>query len=132
MAVIFFGVIEVGLMTDQVVELSRVAREAARGASTGWTPTQIDAYLEDLENIDPQELTATCEYQQLDKTTGTYGSWLHLGSIGPCNNARCGDRVRVRLQYSHRLISGGFFAGLADDVDAQTTTLAAAATLRRD
>ncbi|MBD3292804.1 MAG: hypothetical protein GF393_07745 [Armatimonadia bacterium] len=132
LTVIFFGVVEIGLMTDTVVELSRVAREAARGASRGWTPAQIDTYVQGLENVDPQELTSFYEYQPLDRDTGTYGVWQSLSSIGPCNNARDGDRVRVRLQYEHHLISGGFFAGLADDTEAQTTTLSAVTTLRRD
>lgn len=132
LALIFFGVVEVGLMADNVVELSRVAREAARGASRGWTPTQMDTYLQGLENLDPAELSAVYEYQSFDRDTGVYGAWLPLTSIGPCNNARDGDRVRVSLQYEHALISGGFFAGLADDPEAQTKMLVAEATLRRD
>ncbi|MFW6156100.1 MAG: TadE family protein [Armatimonadota bacterium] len=129
---IFFGVVEIGIMADSVVELTRVTREAARGASRGWTPSQVSSFLQQLRSIDPETITVECEYQPLDPETGEYGAWQPLTSVGSFNSARDGDRVRVVLTCEHKLISGGLFGGLVDDPQTGTTTLSATATFRRD
>jgi len=132
LAVIFFGVTEVGLIADRTAELTRTSREAARGASRGWTPALIEDCVDGLTSLDPNRISVTCEYQPLDHETGVYGSWTPLGSVGPCNNARDGDRVRVRMEYEHVLVSGRMFAGLVDGPEEGTKTLSAVTTLRRD
>jgi len=132
LAVIFFGMTEVGLMADATTNLTSMAREAARGASRGWTPAQINDYIDGITDLDPDRLSVACEYQPLDGETGVRGAWQPLGSVGPCNNARDGDRVRVRLEYQHELMSGPLFPGLADGQEEGTKTLCAVTTLRRD
>jgi len=132
LTVIFFGVVETGLIAHTALEITRISREAARGASRGWTPSQINAYTSGLQSVLSQRMSVICEYQPFDRDTGTYGSWTPLGSIGPCNNARDGDRVRVRIDYAHELVSGGLFAALVDNPEQGTTMLSSATTLRRD
>lgn len=132
LAVILFGIAEVGVIGNEMVELTRVSREATRGASRGWTPEQIGFYVNGLTSIDPDRLTVTSEYQAYDSDTGTYGAWTPLISVGPCNNARDGDRVRVSLRYQHEFTAGGLFSGLVEDPDSGTMELSAKTTLRRD
>ncbi len=130
---LLFGTIEAGLMAQNTMTLNELARQAARGASRGWTPSRMDACIDAAaDRLDLARLTRSYEYRRFDEDTNTWGSWTALGSLGPFNNARDGDRVRVQLSYRHKLVSGRLFEGLLGDAQDGSVTLSASVTLRHE
>ena len=131
---LFFGIIEFGLTVKDLVGLNQAAREGARCAAVGATPTAIDTRIANsAPTIDTGEFSALYEYRSYDADTG-WGEWTVLGinEYGDENNAGVGDQIRIRLQYPHHLVTGRLFASLADDPEQCTITLSTAIVMRRE
>lgn len=136
LAVFLFGIIEFGWMMGHVLSLKQAAREGARLATIGATPTAIaqrvrdNATMLDVTNLSidvqckPEGAPNHMDFWEPLDVTGS-GADAH-------NTAPPGSDLRVKLTYPHQLITGGIFARLADSPDSRTITLAAAVIMRRE
>jgi hypothetical protein len=130
---LLFGIIEFGLMVKNLVGVNQAAREGARSAAVGATPTTLDARIGGAApTIDTSALSIQYHYRSFDESTGTWGSWQTLGVDGSENNAQPGDQIRISIDYPHQLVTGGLFAGLADDPEQGTITLSTAIVMQRE
>ena len=129
--VFLFGILECGLLIKDAVGLNQAAREGARAAATGATPTTIDLRVTtSAPTIDTSKMSKLYEYRSWDPDG--YGQWTVLGADGGQNNASERDQIRVTLQYPHQLVTGALFASLADDTGGDTVTLSTAIITRRE
>ncbi len=130
---LLFGIIEFGLMVKDLVGVNQAAREGARSAAVGATPTTLTTRIAGAApTINAGNLNATYHYRSFNEGTGAWGSWLSLGIDGSENNAQAGDQIRITIQYPHQLVTGGLFAGLADDPENGTITLNTAIVMQRE
>jgi hypothetical protein len=130
---LLFGIIEFGLMVKDLVGVNQAAREGARSAAVGATPATLDSRIAGAApTINTGNLNLTYHYRSFDENAGTWGSWQTLGADGAENNAQAGDQIRITIQYPHQLVTGGLFAGLADDPDNGTITLNTAIVMQRE
>jgi len=130
---LLFGIIEFGLMVKDLVGVNQAAREGARSAAVGATPTTLNARIAGAApTINASALNITCEYRSFDESSGSWGNWTTLGVDGVENNAEAGDQIRISIQYPHQLVTGGLFAGLADDPENGTITLSTAIVMQRE
>ncbi len=130
---LLFGIIEFGLMVKDLVGVNQAAREGARSAAVGATPSTLDTRIAGAApTINGADLSITYDYRAFDESTGTWGSWTTLGTDGGENNAEAGDQIRITINYPHQLVTGGLFAGLADDPETGTVTLNTAIVMQRE
>jgi len=130
--VLLFGILEGGLLIKDVVGLNQAAREGARVAAAGATPTSIGLHVAtSAPTIDTGQVSELYEHRTCD-AGGSYGEWTVLGADGAQNDADEGDQIRVTLHYPHRLVTGGMFASLADNPDGDSITVSTAITIRRE
>ena len=121
------------MQVDRVLDEPEAAREGARTAAVGATPTTIDSRIAaSAPTIDTGQITELYEYRSYDQDTSSWGDWTVLGVDGEYNNAAEGDQIRISLQYPHQLVTGGVFASLADDPENSTITLSTAIAMRRE
>ncbi len=131
--VLLFGIIEFGLIVKDVMGINQAAREGARAAVVGATPSIIDVRINGAAaTLDVNQLTKLYEYRHLYEDTATWGEWTVLGTCDGDNNAVDGDQIRVSIDYTHQLVSGGLFSGLADNPEEGTMTLSSAIIMRRE
>lgn len=130
---LLFGIIEFGLMVKDLVGINQAAREGARAAAVG-APPDIAALrvVAAAPAMDSTALQTRFEFRSLDATTGTWSAWQPLGVDGPENSAQRGDQIRVTVHYPHQLITGGLFAGLADEPGSGTITLHTSIVIQRE
>src|SRR5690554_5611633 len=113
LVLLLFGTLEIGFMAKQAHSLNHVAREAARIASTGATNARIAAHIADVApGMNAGQIEATLEQRTWDPQSNTWGSWSSLTDDGVENSAGTGDQIRVSLQYSYTLITGGLMASV--------------------
>jgi Flp pilus assembly protein TadG len=130
---LLFGIIEFGLMVKDLVGVNQAAREGARSAAVGATPSTLDTRIANAApTIQESDLNNTYEYRSFDESSGTWSSWQTLGVDGNENNAEAGDQIRISINYPHQLVTGGLFAGLADDPQQGTVTLSTAIVMQRE
>jgi len=130
---LLFGIIEFGLMVKDLVGVNQAAREGARSAAVGATPATLDARIAGAApTINADNLDITYDFRSYDDGTGSWGSWQTLGVDDSENNAEPGDQIRISIQYPHQLVTGGLFAGLADDPENGTVTLSTAIVMQRE
>ncbi|MFP4248551.1 MAG: TadE/TadG family type IV pilus assembly protein [Armatimonadota bacterium] len=130
---LLFGIIEFGLMVKDLVGVNQAAREGARSAAVGATPTTLNARIAGAApTIDTSALNIEYDRRTFDESSGTWGSWQTLGVDGEKNNAAPGDQIRISVEYPHQLVTGGLFAGLADDPENGTITLSTAIVMQRE
>ena len=130
---LLFGIIEFGLMVKDLVGINQAAREGARSAVVGATPTTLDARIGGAApTIDATTLSIQYDYRSFDESAGTWSSWQTLGVDGSENNAEPGDQIRVSIDYPHQLATGGLFAGLVNDPENGTMTLSTAIVMQRE
>jgi Flp pilus assembly protein TadG len=130
---LLFGIIEFGLMVKDLVGVNQAAREGARAAAVGATPTSLNARVAgSAPTIDAEQLSMTYEYRAFDEDSSTWGSWQTLTVVDGENSAQPGDQIRVSVSYPHQLVTGGLFSGLADDPENGTVTLSTAIVMQRE
>ena len=130
---LLFGIIEFGLMVKDLVGVNQAAREGARSAAVGATPATLNTRIAgSAPTINADNLDITYEFRTFDEASGSWGSWQTLGVDGSENNAKSGDQIRISIQYPHQLVTGGLFAGLADDPENGTITLSTAIVMQRE
>jgi hypothetical protein len=130
---LLFGIIEFGLMVKDLVGVNQAAREGARSAAIGATPSTLGARIAGAApTIDTDALNIQYDRRTFDESSGTWGSWQTLGVDGSKNDAASGDQIRISIEYPHQLVTGGLFAGLADDPESGTITLNTAIVMQRE
>jgi len=130
---LLFGIIEFGLMVKDLVGVNQAAREGARCAAVGATPATLDTRIAAAApTINGANLQKTYEYRAFDEASGTWGDWQALADDGVENTAETGDQIRISIQYPHQLVTGGLFAGIADDPGGGTITLRTAIVMQRE
>ncbi|MGI5818072.1 MAG: TadE/TadG family type IV pilus assembly protein [Armatimonadota bacterium] len=130
---LLFGIIEFGLMVKNLVGINQAAREGARSASVGATPATLETRVRGAApTINADDLSIACDFRSFDQSAGTWSAWQTLGVDGSENSAGRGDQIRVSIQYPHQLVTGGLFAGLADDPENGTITLSTAIVMQRE
>ena len=113
--------------------INQAAREGARAAAVGAPPDIVTLrIIGAAPAIDGSALQTQYEFRSLDEASGTWSAWQPLGVDGPENNARRGDQIRVTVRYPHQLITGGLFAGLADEPGSGTITLHTSIVIQRE
>jgi hypothetical protein len=99
---LLFGIIEFGVMVKDVVGLNQAAREGARVAAVGATPTTLDnRVIATAPGIPGDQIVTLYEYRSYDEDTGTWSSWTALGTVDGENDASAGDQIKVSLVYPH-------------------------------
>lgn len=130
---LLFGIIEFGLMVKDLVGVNQAAREGARAAAVGATPATLDTRIAGAApSIDGDQLNITYDFRTFDQGSGAWGNWQTLGVDGSTNNAAGGDQIRITVEYPHQLVTGGLFAGLADDPESGTVMLNTAIVMQRE
>jgi len=130
---LLFGIIEFGLMVKDLVGVNQAAREGARCAAVGALPATLTTRIRSAApTIDGAALQLTYHYRHFDPSTGVWGPWTALGASGAENSADPGDQIRITINYPHQLVTGGLFAGLADDPSSGTITLNTAIVMQRE
>ena len=130
---LLFGIIEFGIMVKDVVGLNQAAREGARVAAVGATPSTIDArVIGSTPGIPSDQIVTLYEHRSYNEDTGSWSDWMALGVLEGENDAVPGDQVKVSLTYPHELVTGQLFAGLADNPEQGTVDLQAAIIMLRE
>ena len=130
---LLFGIIEFGLMVKDLVGVNQAAREGARSAAVGASPATITARIAGAApTINAAAIESTYEFRSFNQDTGSWSAWQTLGTDGSENNARQSDQIRFTMAYPHQLVTGGLFAGLADDPENGTITLHTAIVMQRE
>jgi len=132
LALLLFGVIEVGLVFRDAAVLEAACREGVRAAALGnGTATVQDRVAAAATGLVAASVTVATHYRTYDN--GVWGNWTLLppGGAAP-NGAPTGSQVRVTLSYPHRLIAGGLFPGLMTDPQNKTLTIHASLVMRRE
>jgi len=130
---LLFGIIEFGLMVKDVVGLNQAAREGARVAAVGATPTTLNnRVVSAAPTIQGANIVTLYERRSYNEDTGTWSEWTALGTVDGENDAAQGDQIKVTLTYPHPLVTGRLFSGLADDPEQGTITLRAAIIMLRE
>jgi len=130
---LLFGIIEFGLMVKDLVGVNQAAREGARAAAVGATPTTLNARIAGAApTVDGSQLSLAYDFRSFDENSGSWSSWQTLAADGATNNAEPGDQIRITIDYPHQLVTGGLFAGLADDPDSGTVNLNTAIVMQRE
>jgi Flp pilus assembly protein TadG len=130
---LLFSILEMGFMVKNRAELGQAAREAARLAAVGATPTRMDAGVQSaLATIPADDVQATYEYRPWDEDASSWGSWTTLGTDGDHNNAETGDQVRVRLNYQHPLLVPGLMGPVLSADENGERQLSASSVMMRE
>ncbi len=120
-------------MVKNVQGLQHVAREAARVAAVGASPSRIDAYIDSCAPaMNTDQITRSYARRSWDQAAGTWSAWVPLGTDGLANDAESGDQVRVTLDYSHPLVAGSLFADALNASDDNRVTLTASVVSLRE
>lgn len=130
---LLFGTLEIGLLAKQSQSLNHVARETARVATTGAPVSRIQSRMADVAPaIDAQRITATIEYRAWDSHTGAWGGWMTLADDGETNIAQTGDQIRIALEYSHQLATGGLMGAVLNASEDHTVAINATIVTMRE
>lgn len=131
LAVLVFGILELGTLFANMSALSHAAREAARaaalGASTTETVTRVQQQWTGMGRRVPQ---VTLTYRT--RSGGSWSSWQPLGNLNARNNAPSGSQVRVHLSFDHELVTGALFARLLAQPGGTTVNLVVTRIARRE
>ncbi len=108
-----FSILEIGYMVKNRAELGQAAREAARIAAVGGTPSRMNQGVATaLGTIPDDEVTMDYQFRPWDDETQMWGNWTNLGTDGTVNNAPSGAQIRVRLNFMHHLLVPGMMSSV--------------------
>lgn len=105
--VLLFGIIEIGLIMKNQATVALAAREAARSASVGSSPSVATSRARNTAT----GITLNTNNIVLERSSNNGESWSSLTSSGSSNNAVAGELVRATINYNHHLITGFIYAG---------------------
>lgn len=129
--VLIFGIIEMGYLFSDLLIVSHACTEGARVAGIGETTTGVDAVIADhTVMLYGENLDVSCSYRSW--IGAGWSSWQTLTDGVSQNSASTGDEVRISVVYTHPLIAGGFFPGLADEPGGNSIELDASRITRRE
>ncbi|MBC7287195.1 MAG: pilus assembly protein [Armatimonadetes bacterium] len=132
-ALLFFSVVELGVLFKDALVLNQAVREACRKAGLGAPPSQVVAAVKSRAvTLEVSRLQVTTSYRTW---TGTnWSNWQPLGASqdGTQNTAPPGAEVRVVARYSHPLLMGGALRFLQTDASGNGIAVSAAAVTRRE
>jgi len=130
---LLFAILEFGFLMKNRAELGQAAREGARQAAVGATPTRVDAEIASAtQTIESEHLTRLYRFRSWDEGSGTWGSWQTLGVNDGENNASQGDQVQIRLTYQHRLLLPGLMGSVMNAGDDGRVAVVAATVMMRE
>jgi len=114
--------------------IQQAGREGSRHAALGRTTSEIAARVQaSMADLPLDRLTIVQEYRTLSGTS--WSSWGTLGNttnVPITNNAPQGAQVRVRLTFTHRLLTGPLFARMIGQPGATSLNLHAQMVMRRE
>jgi Flp pilus assembly protein TadG len=130
---LLFSIIEFGFLFRNLLIVQQAAREGVRSAAIGKTTSEITARVNgSLSDLSVDRLTT---YQEYRTYSGSWSSWYTLGNttLTPVvNNAPQGAQVRVRLAYTHQLLTGPLFAQMIGHPGATSIMLYSQMVMRRE
>lgn len=132
MALLLFGLGELGLMLRAGFELNSIARDAARSLSAGEAPHVVMLRVsEAATSLDRQQMTVMLQFRTY-LGSGTWSStWQTVQANGDENTAPTHSQMRATVTYNHRLLLPGLLRFLVDDVEQGTRSLNTWATMLR-
>lgn len=105
------ALVEFGYMLNATLALKAAAGEAASAAAAGAAPAVIETKVEACrDGVDGRFVQCTALSSERDGAAGLWSPWRRLGMAAGENDADCGDRVQIRLQYDYPLVLGGLLA----------------------
>ena len=128
---VLMGIIEFGLLFQDLMLLKNAAREGARLGAIGGSTTAITSRVENAtQDLVTEDLTIT---QQFAVEESGELTWQSLGDLpGDVNNAPTGALLKIEVTYPHSLMATGLLPQLEDEPDSGTISLTTAATYRRE
>ncbi len=130
---LLFSIIEFGFLIKNRAELGQAAREGARLAVVGATPTRITIGVNgSVSTIPVGEMTREYNYRSWDEGSGTWGSWQTLGVSDSENNAASGDQIQITLSYDHQLLIPGLMGPVLGADENGRVNLAATSVMMRE
>jgi len=130
---LLFSIIEIGFMVKNRADLGHAAREAARLAAVGATPTRMtEAVNTNLTTIHDENVTPEYQFRSWDEDTQSWGAWTTLGVLDGGNNAAPGDQIRVRLGHDHALILPGIMGPVLNADASGRVNLVASSVMMRE
>jgi Flp pilus assembly protein TadG len=131
---LLFSIIEFGFLFKDLLVVQQAAREGTRAAGIGKSTTEVTARVNgSLADLSSSRLTSYQEYRTY--SGGSWSSWYTLGnttSTPIANNAPQGAQVRVRLAYTHQLLTGPLFAQMIGHPGATSIMLNSQMVMRRE
>jgi Flp pilus assembly protein TadG len=131
---LLFSIIEFGFLFKDLLVVQQAAREGTRSAAIGKTTTEVTARVNgSLADLSSSRLTTYLEYRTY--LGSSWSSWYALGNTAatpPANNAPQGAQVRVRLAYTHQLLTGPLFAQMIGHPGATSLMLYSEMVMRRE
>lgn len=132
MALILFGLGELGLMLRAGHELNSITRDAARSLSAGEAPHVVMLRISEAStSLDHQQMTVTLQYRTYSGNGTWNTTWYTVQANGDENTAPTHSQVRATLTYDHRLLLPGLLQFLVDDPEQGSRRLTASATMLR-
>ena len=105
--------IEFACMVNAIVCLKHVAAEAGEAAVAGAAPSVIEARIDACRGgVDGRFVDCTALCSQWDPATNAWSAWRTLQMAAGGNDARPGDRIKLRLTYDYTLVLGDLLAPL--------------------
>jgi Flp pilus assembly protein TadG len=124
LTILLFAVCEFGFMFRSELQVNNIAREAARAAAAGETPTAIASQVTGLAgSLDQSRLTVTLQRRAYVSGSTWSTTWYTLGTSGTLNDASLHDIVRATAAYQHHLTFGGLFTFLLTNPSQGAKTL---------
>lgn len=130
LAFLLFGAVELGLQHRASVQLDALAREAARLASSGETPTVVSAQVQELaaeSGLSGVALTLQYSYWYM----GGWTSWYTLGASGDENTAPSRAVIRARVDYNYSYFMPGLMSYITGQ-SSQTHLIRRSVTMMRE
>lgn len=132
MALLLFGLGELGLMLRAGFELNSITRDAARSLSAGEAPHVVALRISEATgSLDRQQMTVTLQFRTYIGNGVWSSTWQTVQANGDENTAPTHSQMRATITYNHRLLLPGLLPFLVDDPARGTRTLTASATMLR-
>ncbi|MHB8996334.1 MAG: TadE/TadG family type IV pilus assembly protein [Armatimonadota bacterium] len=131
---LLFGIIEFGLVFKDQLAILQAAREGSRIAAVGRPVAEIQSRITSSAST---ITLASLSYDIMSRTynNGVWSAWVTLGDKtdgSGQNDAIQGAQIRVRCNYTHRLVTGPLFANLIGRPGASTMPLYSTMVMRRE
>ena len=132
LALILFGVVELGMMLRAGLELNSMAREATRSLSAGEATGVVNLRIADEgTNLERERLAIVMEFRPYLGSGTWASSWQPVSDSGGENAVPTHAQVRATLDYDHVLMMPGLFRFLTDDPETGSRRISASVVMLR-